>query len=98
MTTLEDTIRAAMPGVKWTEWQPKFIQGVAAKKTKAAARAISEFLGRLPVTVAKVSSKVIRQGIALAISEDVRIAAVKSVDAENLTWKRQGRSFIRATA
>ena len=21
--TLEDTIRTAMPGVKWTEWQPK---------------------------------------------------------------------------
>src|SRR5260370_41015139 len=58
--TLETTIRAAMPGVRWGEWRPRFVKGAAERKTKKVADAIAGYLGKLPSGIDRISSMALK--------------------------------------
>ena len=96
--TLADTIRTAMPGISWDEWQPKFIKGVSENATKKTARLVINYLAELQPQVVTVSTKAIKKALGIVCSEDVWIGAVRYV-ADNCTgWQRDGRSFRRVIA
>ena len=93
--TLEDTIRTAMPGVKWTEWQPRFVQGVAAKKTKTLAKTI---LAYLDTQTAAISTRALKTALDLKrvparTFTDAVTALLKMTD----KWELVGRSLRPAT-
>jgi hypothetical protein len=95
--TLEDDIKTAMPGVRWTEWAPRFLKGVGGRKTRTMVKAITDYLNALPDTVLKVSGKALK----VAVSHDATEAVWRDATAflsERLTgWTREGRSFVRIT-
>jgi hypothetical protein len=96
--SLEETIRAAMTGIRWTEWQPQFVKGAAERKTKKVADALVTYLGNLASTVTSISTKALKPLVATDATEKVWRQAITVATEVALGWSKVGRSFCRINA
>jgi hypothetical protein len=96
--TLEATIRAAMPGIRWTEWRPQFVKGAAERKTKKVADALVTYLGNLAPTVTSISTKALKPLVATDATEKVWRQAITVATEVASGWSKVGRSFCRINA
>jgi hypothetical protein len=96
--TLETTIRAAMPGIRWTEWRPQFVKGAAERKTKKVADALVTYLGNLAPNVSSISTKALKPLVATDATEKVWRQAITVATEVASGWSKVGRSFCRINA
>ena len=96
--TLENTIRSAMPGVQWREWEPKFIKGAATRKTKTTADTIIAYLKTLPSEIAQVSTRKIKDALGLGDMPRMTFSRAVQLVPELISgWALDGRSLVRQT-
>ncbi len=94
-TSVKGELEKVMPGICWTDWEPKHLQVVTRKVSDAADKIVAA-LQELDPEVAKVSTKKLR---ALAGLEDMPkmtfVRAIEEAGGQLPDWRKEGRSLVR---
>lgn len=95
---LKETLASVMPGIKWHDWLPTYVNTETHSAVEIQALQVKEYLDRQPEDRTKVPTKEIRQWLNLEqCSDSIRKMLDRALDRVCSLggWRRHGHSLIR---
>jgi len=86
-----------MPGVKWENWTPKFLDSIQTKAEELAFQVVA-YLRHLAPEITKISTRAVKQTLGLSdIPDRTFTRVVRQVDEADVGWSLINRSLQRST-
>lgn len=93
--TIQPVLSSVMPGVVWSRWCPKHIEGTAVGATASTTMKVVEYLAALPATTARISTRQLKDDAGLRDTAPRTFTTALNAVPNHTPWRRQGRSLVR---